>query len=73
LDPTFKADINPPWKVHVLYTVIPKVKRTLDKLKESGVMVAVEEATDWVNSLVIVEKSKDSTSKYQLYKRSLQS
>ena len=54
LDPTVKPVVNPPRKVP--HTIMPKLKKALEKLEESGVIVAVEEATDWVNSLVVVEK-----------------
>ncbi|XP_048759591.2 uncharacterized protein K02A2.6-like [Ostrea edulis] len=54
LDPTVKPMINPPRRVP--HTIVPRLRKALEKLNESGVIVAVEEATDWVNSLVIVEK-----------------
>jgi hypothetical protein len=44
LDPTVKPVINPPRKAP--HTIMPKLKNALDKLEESGVIVAVEEATD---------------------------
>ena len=46
--------INPPRVVP--QTLLPKLKEALDKLESNGVITAVEEATDWVNNLVIVEK-----------------
>ena len=46
--------INPPRVVP--QTLLPKLKEALDELEINGVISAVEEATDWVNNLVIVEK-----------------
>ena len=46
--------INPPRVI--LQTLLPKLKEALDDLEINVVMSAVEEATDWVNNLVIVEK-----------------
>ena len=36
--------------------MLPKLIEALDELEINGVISAVEEATDWVNNLVIVEK-----------------
>ena len=54
LDPNAKPVVNPPRNVH--QTLLPKLKSTLESLKKSWVIEQVEEATDWVNNLVIVEK-----------------
>ena len=37
-----------------------RLKQTLDKLEAESVIIKVDEATDWVNSLVIVEKADSS-------------
>ena len=49
-----KATIQPPRKVPL--SLIPKLKETLDNLTKSGVISKLDRPTDWVNSLVIVEK-----------------
>jgi len=38
----------------------PRLKQTLDELVKSGIIVKRDEPTDWVNSLLIVEKKKGS-------------
>ena len=53
-----KPVIHPPTKVPL--TILPKLKETLNKLIKANVISKTEEPTDWVNSLVIVEK-KDKT------------
>ena len=50
--------IHPPRKVPL--SVMPKLKKTLEQLTQEGVISKVEKATDWVNSLVIVEKKDGS-------------
>ena len=37
-------------------TLHEKVKKELDEMKNAGVIVKVEEPSEWVNSLVVVEK-----------------
>lgn len=44
---------------------MPKLQQTLDELTEVEVISKVDKATDWVNSLVIVEK-KDSSLRFCL-------
>ena len=46
--------LNPPRVVP--QPLLPKLKEALDELEINGVISAVEEETDWVNNLVIVEK-----------------
>ncbi len=58
MDESVKPVIHPPRKVP--YSMHGKLKETLDKMIETDVIAKVEQATDWVNSLVIVEKSDSS-------------
>lgn len=46
--------VNPPRRVP--HSLKDKLKQTLEKNIESGVLVKVDEPTDWVHNLVIVEK-----------------
>ena len=48
-----KTTIHPPRKVPL--SLMPKLKETLEKMTEMDVISKVDKATDWVNSLVIVE------------------
>jgi hypothetical protein len=41
---------------NVPYTIMAKLKAKLNELVEEGILVPVQEATDWVNSLVVTEK-----------------
>lgn len=50
--------IQPPRKVPL--SLIPKLKETLDNLTKSGVISKLDRPTDWVNSLVIIEKKDGS-------------
>ncbi|KAG1651802.1 hypothetical protein GQR58_026737 [Nymphon striatum] len=54
IDPSVKPVIHAPRKV--AYSILPKLKETLQSLVERGVIVKEDSPTDWVNSLVIVEK-----------------
>lgn len=54
IDKTVKPVVNPPRKVPE--TLLPKLKESLEQLEKNGVIAQVDKATDWVNSLVIVEK-----------------
>ena len=58
LKPGVTPVIQPPRKVP--FALHDKLKETLDQMEKDGVIKKVERATDWVNSMVIVEK-KDST------------
>ena len=53
-----KPTIHPPRKIPLSLT--PKLKETLERLTTMGVVTKVDKATDWVNSLVIVEKKDGS-------------
>ncbi|GFT92941.1 transposon Ty3-I Gag-Pol polyprotein [Trichonephila clavipes] len=46
--------INPPRRVPL--ALQPKLKSTLDRLEKEGIVSKVNTPTDWVQSLVIVEK-----------------
>ena len=54
MSPTIQA----PRKVPL--AILPKLKKKLDSLRKLGVVSPVTAPTDWVNSLVVVEK-KDGT------------
>ncbi|XP_046861263.1 uncharacterized protein LOC124454503 [Xenia sp. Carnegie-2017] len=49
-----KPTIHPSRKVPL--SLMPRLKSTLENLTETGIISKVDRATDWVNSLVIVEK-----------------
>ena len=54
LDPSVPPVIHPPRRVpHALHN---SVKRELERMESLGVISKVTEATDWVNSMMIVEK-----------------
>ena len=50
--------IHPPRKVPL--SLIPKLKETLARLEKTGVISKSDKPSDWVNSLVIVEKKDGS-------------
>ena len=54
LDKSVKPVVDAPRKVP--HTLLPKYESALQKLVKDEVIVPVDEATDWVNSIVIVEK-----------------
>ena len=54
LDPSVPPVIHPPRRVP--YALRDSVKKELDRMENLGVISKVTEATDWVNSMVIVEK-----------------
>ena len=54
IDSSVPPVINPPRNVP--YTIMAKLKAKLNELVEEGILVPVQEATDWVNSLVVTEK-----------------
>ncbi|XP_014675315.1 PREDICTED: uncharacterized protein K02A2.6-like [Priapulus caudatus] len=58
LDPSIKPVVHPPRKVP--FSLQRKLKETLDRMEAEGSITPAEEPTDWVNSLVIVEKRNDS-------------
>ena len=53
-----KEDISP--KVHpprkILASLRKKIKEELDNMEKTGVIRKIDEATEWVNSVVVVEK-----------------
>ena len=63
-----KPVIHPPRKVPL--TILPKLKETVNKLIKANVISKIEEPTEWVNYLVIVEK-KDKTLRLCLDPREL--
>ena len=46
--------VNPPRRIP--HSLKDKLKQTIDKHMQSGVLVKVDEPTDWVHNLIIVEK-----------------
>ena len=46
--------VNPPRRVP--HSLKEKLKQTIEKNVKSGVLVKVDQPTDWVHNLVIVEK-----------------
>ena len=57
-DPNVPPIINPPRRIPI--SIQNKLKAELDKMVEMKVIVRVDEPTDWVNSLVAVEKPDKS-------------
>ena len=53
-----KSTIHPPKKIPL--SLMLKLQKTLEQMTEMGVISKVNKATDWVNSLVIVEKKDGS-------------
>ena len=58
LDPSVPAVVNPPRRIPFLLK--DKVKNELDRMLRLGIISKVEEPTEWVNSIVIVEKQNGS-------------
>ena len=56
LDPTVQPVVHAPRRVPL--ALKPQLKEELDRMTRDGVVVKVDEPTDWVNSLVIVEKPR---------------
>ncbi|MCG7876437.1 MAG: RNase H-like domain-containing protein [Candidatus Thiodiazotropha endolucinida] len=54
IDSTVTPVVNPPRKIPV--ALRKRVKKALRDMEKDGVIRAVDEPTDWVNSMVIVEK-----------------
>ena len=57
VSPDAKSTIHPPRKVPL--SLMPKLQETLEKLTTQGVVSKLDLATDWVNSLVSIEKMMD--------------
>ncbi|XP_020892402.1 uncharacterized protein K02A2.6 [Exaiptasia diaphana] len=53
-----KPTIHPPRNTAL--SLMPRLKETLENLTKSGIISKVDRATDWVNSLVIIEKRDGS-------------
>ena len=53
-----KPTLHPPRKIPL--SLMPKFQKTLEQMTEMGVISKVNKATDWVNSLVTVEKKDGS-------------
>ena len=47
-------------EVPLIMSLMPKLKDTLEKLTNQGIVSKVQKAIDWVNSLVIVEEKNGS-------------
>jgi hypothetical protein len=58
VDPSVKPVIHAARRVPL--ALQPKLKQTLDELVKSGIIVKRDEPTDWVNSLLIIEKKNGS-------------
>ena len=58
VDPTVKPVVNPPRKVP--FTLLPQLKKELERMESLGVIEKVDIPTDWVNSIVPVEKENGS-------------
>ena len=58
IDDTVPPVIHPPRRIPL--TVEAKLKKTLDKLENSGIITKQDGPTDWVNSLLVVEKKDGS-------------
>ena len=55
INPTVTPVVNPPRKIPA---ALPKrVKKALNDMENDGVIKKVDEPTDWVNSMIIVEKT----------------
>lgn len=58
VDSNVKPVVHPPRKVP--FSLQNKLKETIEKLEKDNVIAVVEEPTEWVNSIVIVEKKDGS-------------
>ena len=58
VDPAIQPVIHPPRRVPL--ALQPKLKKKLESLVKSGIIEKRDEPTDWVNSLLIVEKKDGS-------------
>ena len=54
INPEVKPVIHPPRKVP--FTLLPKLKHELERMEQLGAIEKVDQPTEWVNSIVIVEK-----------------
>jgi len=46
------------WSIHIPHSLKDKLNHTIEKHVQSGVLVKVNEPTDWVHNMVIVENTK---------------
>ena len=44
----------------ISYTTQPKLKKTLDALKERNIIADIDKPTEWVSNIIIVEKKNGS-------------
>ena len=58
INPVIKPVIHPPRKVP--FTLLPKLKKELERMEQLGAIEKVDQPTEWVNSIVIVEKEDGS-------------
>ena len=58
VDPTVTPDVNPPRTIPA--ALRDRVKTELEDMEKRGVIRKVEELTDWVSSMAIVEKPDGS-------------
>ena len=58
INPDVQPVVHPPRKVPL--QLMPKLKKTLDDMIAAGIIVKTDEPTDWVNSLLIIEKKDHS-------------
>ena len=54
INPEVKPVIHPPRKVP--FTLLPNLKHELERMEQLGAIEKVDQPTEWVNSIVIVEK-----------------
>ena len=54
MDPAVKPVVHPPRKIPI--SMLEKLKAELERMKKLDVIRKVDEPTDWVSSLVIIEK-----------------
>jgi len=55
IDPAVQPVVHAPRRVAL--ALQPKIKQLLDQMVENGVLIQRDEPTDWVSSLVVVQKS----------------
>lgn len=58
VDPAVQPVVHPARRVPL--AIQPRLKQTLEKLERKGIIVKRDEPTDWVNSLLILEKHDHS-------------
>lgn len=69
IDPTVKPVVHPPRKIP--FKIKDKLKAGLDQMEEQGVIEKVVRPTDWVNSIVVVEKPQTNKIRICLDSRDL--